>query len=227
MIRFPWLAALLVPQVCALACLLALAAVPATALAQGPQTRQQALQALSHADPAQRLAAMLRLADIGTAEDAQALLPRLADRDATVRRVALPAIWRLWGRSGDAAIDALYEQGLNLMQARDLPNAVLLFSEIIAKRPAFAEAWNKRATIYFLLNQYELSMKDCQEVLQRIPQHFGALSGYAQMLAERGELERALELLERAYLVNPSMGNAELMIQDLKRQIEQKRKKSA
>ena len=113
------------------------------------------------------------------------------------------------------------------MQARDLPNAVLLFSEIIAKRPAFAEAWNKRATIYFLLNQYELSMKDCQEVLQRIPQHFGALSGYAQMLAERGELERALELLERAYLVNPSMGNAELMIQDLKRQIEQKRKKSA
>ena len=224
MIHLPW--KLLFGPACSLALVLLLALHGKDAVAQGPQTRQQALQALSHADPAQRLAAMLRLADIGTAEDAQALLPRLADLDTTVRRVALPAIWRLWGRSGDAVIDALYEQGLNLMQARELPKAVLLFSEIIARRPAFAEAWNKRATIYFLLDQYELSMKDCEEVLQRIPQHFGALSGYAQMLTERGELERALELLERAYQVNPSMGNAELMIQDLKRQIEQKRKKS-
>ena len=226
MIRFTWLTCVLLPRVGALACWLALAAAPATALAQAPQTRQQALQALSHADPAQRLAAMLRLADIGTAADAQAVLPRLADRDATVRRVALPAIWRLWGRSGDAAIDALYEQGLDLMQAGELAKAVLLFSEIIAKRPAFAEAWNKRATIYYLMNEYELSMKDCDEVLKRIPMHFGALSGYSQMLAERGQPERALEYLERAFSVNPNMGNAELMIEDLRRQLDAKRKKS-
>ena len=224
MIRLPWKHVF--GPACSLALVLMLALHGDGASAQAPQTRQQALQALNHADPAQRLAAMLRLADIGTAADAQAVLPRLADRDATVRRVALPAIWRLWGRSGDAAIDALYEQGLDLMQASELAKAVLLFSEIIAKRPAFAEAWNKRATIYYLMNEYELSMKDCDEVLKRIPMHFGALSGYSQMLAERGQPERALEYLERAFSVNPSMGNAELMIEDLRRQIDAKRKKS-
>lgn len=196
------------------------------ALAQGGLSRQQALQALNHSDPAQRLVGLLRLADVGAAEDGDAVLARLHDPDATVRRVATPAIWRLWGRSGDPTIDLLYEQGVALMQSGDLPKAVLVFTGIIAKRPAFAEAWNKRATLYFMLDQYDLSMKDCDEVLKRIPKHFGALSGYAQMLVERGQLERSLEMLERAYRVNPNMGNADLMIQDLKQRIEEKRKKS-
>jgi tetratricopeptide (TPR) repeat protein len=203
---------------------LAFGALPA--LGQGPMNRQQALQDLNHVDPAQRFVAILRLADTGDAADAEALMPRLADRDATVRRVAVAAVWRLWGRSGDAAIDALYEQGVGLMQSGELPKAVEVFSNIIGQRPAFAEAWNKRATIYYLMNEYDLSMKDCDEVLKRIPGHFGALSGYSQMLAERGQHERALAYLERAFSVNPNMGNAELMIEDLKRQIDLKRKKT-
>ena len=145
---------------------------------------------------------------------------------ALVRQAALAMIWRLWGRSGDAAIDKLYEQGMGLMQSGNLPRAVAVFSGIISQRPAFAEAWNKRATLYYMLNQYDLSMKDCDEVLKRIPNHFGALSGYAQMLAERDQPERALDLLERAYRVNPNSGNAEPLMDDLRRQIEAKRKKS-
>ena len=226
MIRFSWLTCVLLPRVGALACWLVLAAAPATALAQAPLNRQQALNALGDVDPSMRMLGMVRLADIGTAADADALLPRLADPDPTVRRIAVPAIWRLWGRSGDAAIDALYETGIGLMQSGDLPKAVLVFSDIIGKHPTFAEAWNKRATIYYLMNEYELSMKDCDEVLKRIPKHFGALSGYSQMLAERGQPERALEYLERALSVNPNMGSAELMIQDLRRQVSAKQKKS-
>lgn len=194
--------------------------------AQAPLNHAQALSALGHADPARRLEGMLRLDALGTASDADAVLPRLADAEPALRRVALALVWRLWGRSGDAAIDALYEQGTELMQAGELPKAVLVFSDIIAKRPAFAEAWNKRATLYFLLDQYELSMKDCDEVLKRVPAHFGALSGYAQMLAELGQVERALEYLERAYQVNPNMANAELMIEDLRRQVEARRRRS-
>lgn len=203
-----------------------LLAAPAPVSAQAPLNRAQALSALQHADPARRLEGMLRLDDLGTAADADSVLPRLADAEPALRRVALALVWRLWGRSGDAAIDALYEQGTELMQAGDLPKAVLVFSDIIAKRPAFAEAWNKRATLYFMLDQYELSMKDCDEVLKRVPGHFGALSGYAQMLAELGQVERALEYLERAYRVNPNMANAELMIEDLRRQVESRRRKS-
>ena len=224
---FSWFTSRLCTPVCAVAIALSFVAAPPVAAQQGPLNRQQALQALKHADPVRRLEGMLRLTDIGTAADADALMPRLLDADPTLRQAAVAMIWRLWGRSGDAAIDTLYQQGVDLMQSGNLPRAVVVFTDIISKRPAFAEAWNKRATLYYMLDQYELSMKDCDEVLKRVPNHFGALSGYAQMLATRDQPERALEYLERAYRVNPNSGNAEPMIEYLRLQIEAKRKKSA
>ena len=71
---------------------------------------------------------------------------------------------------------------------------------------------------------YALSMQDCEEVLKRMPTHFGALVGYAQMLAEREQPEKALNLMERASKVNPYLANAELMMAALRIQIENKRK---
>ena len=225
MTRCSWLPFLRCAWACASALTLARGAA-APASGAGPLDRQQALQALGHADPLHRLEGMVRLADIGTAADADALMPRLQDADPTLRQAAVAIVWRLWGRSGDAAIDARYQQGMQLMQSGELPKAVLVFTDIITRRPAFAEAWNKRATIYYMMDLYELSMKDCDVVLKRVPNHFGALSGYAQMLAERDQPERALEYLERAYRVNPGIGNAEPAIEDLRRRIELKRKKS-
>lgn len=221
-----WLASRLCALACASTLVLTLGALAPAQAQQGPLNRQQALQALDDADPLRRLEGMVRLADIGTAADTDALMPSLLDTDPTLRLTALGIIWRLWGRSGDEAIDKLYEQGMGLMQAGNLPKAVAVFSDIISQRPDFAEAWNKRATLYYMLDQYDMSMKDCDEVLKRVPNHFGALSGYAQMLGERDQPERALELLERAYRVNPNSGNAELMIDGLRRQIEARRKKS-
>jgi tetratricopeptide (TPR) repeat protein len=150
--------------------------------------------------------------------------PLLGDAEPAVRQVALATVWQLWGKSGDAAIDKLYQEGLDRMQDGDMPKAIQLFNAIIAKRPAFAEAWNKRATIYYRSGEYDLSMQDCEEVIKRLPQHFGALVGYAQMLAERNQPERALELMERASKVNPYLANAELMMAALRIQIENKRK---
>jgi tetratricopeptide (TPR) repeat protein len=196
------------------------------AMAQTEPGRLQALAALDNPDPALRLAAMVRLSELGTAADADAVLPRLADTQPALRQFALALVWHLWGRSGDAAIDAAYTRGLALMQSGDLTGAVQVFSDIIDKRPAFAEAWNKRATLYFMLDRYEQSMRDCDEVLARIPKHFGALSGYAQMLARRGQPERALEYLERAYRINPNMADADRMIEALRRQIDTRRKNS-
>ena len=185
---------------------------------------QQARKALGHAEPQRRINGMAQLTQLGTAKDADAVYPLLDDAQPAVRQVALATIWQLWGKSGDAAIDKLYAEGLKRMQDGDTPKAVKVFSDIIAKRPAFAEAWNKRATIYFMAGEYELSMQDCEKVLELLPQHFGALVGYAQMLAERSQPERALELMERASKVNPYLANAELMMAALRIQIENKRK---
>ena len=185
---------------------------------------QQARKALGHAEPQQRINGMYQLTKLGTAKDADAVYPLLDDAQAEVRLVALATVWQLWGKSGDMAIDKLYQEGLDKMRDGDTASAIKVFSAIIAKRPAFAEAWNKRATIYYMSGDHELSMQDCEKVLELIPQHFGALVGFAQMLAERSQPERALALMERASKVNPYLANAELMMAALRIQIENKRK---
>jgi tetratricopeptide (TPR) repeat protein len=185
---------------------------------------QQAQKALSHAEPERRINGLRRLLKRGTAKDAGLVYPLLSDTEPAVRQAALATVWQLWGRSGDAAIDKLYREGLNLMQSGDTPKAIEVFGSIIAKRPEFAEAWNKRATIYYMSGEYDLSLRDCEEVLKRVPQHFGALVGYAQMLSERSQPERALELMERASQVNPYLANADLMMRALRVQIETNRK---
>ncbi len=185
---------------------------------------QQARKALGHAEPQRRIHGMYQLTKLGTAKDADAVYPLLDDTQAEVRLVALATVWQLWGKSGDAAIDKLYQEGVDKMRDGDTAGAIKVFSAIIAKRPAFAEAWNKRATIYYMAGDYELSMQDCEKVLELMPQHFGALVGFAQMLAERSQPDRALALMERASKVNPYLANAELMMAALRIQIENKRK---
>ena len=213
-------------QLAFVCCLIAATLSWEAAHANEPMTQKQALRTLNHSDPQQRFEAMNRLALIGTADAADAVLPRLHDEEPVLRNVALSTVWQMWGRTGDKEIDTLYGDGTAEMKEGNVLEAIRIFSDIITKRPAFAEAWNKRATLYFMIGQYELSMQDCEAVLQRVPNHFGALSGYAQMLAERDQPEKALDLMQRAVAVNPNMVNADLLMADLRRRIDTKRKQS-
>ncbi len=189
-----------------------------------PSDYQQAQEDVAHGNTAQRINGLNRLSQIGTAADASTVYPLLSDADPSVRSVAQAVIWQLWGHSGDAAIDREYQQGVELMSAGDLTHAIDMFTHIIEIQPVFAEAWNKRATLYFMIGQYDLSILDCEEVLKRVPQHFGALSGYARMLVDKGQFERALDYMERANLINPQMPNAAEMILQLRKQISAKKK---
>ena len=135
-------------------------------------------------------------------------------------------MWQIWSRSGNKEIDARYQQGVEQMNASKLREALATFSSIIAKRPAFAEAWNKRATLYYLLGELDLSLKDCDEVIKRNPNHFGALSGYAQIYLQKGELELAKTYFERAYKVNPNMEGIPDAIEQLQQTLEEKRRRS-
>jgi tetratricopeptide (TPR) repeat protein len=175
-------------------------------------TRAQALAALVQADPAARLSGVERLAELGAMADADVLLGRLGDTDPRVRLAAEAAIWRIWSRSGDPEIDKLFAQGLQQVQAAALDDALTTFNEIVQRKPDFAEGWNKRATIYFLLGQNEKSLADCAEVFKRNPQHFGALSGAGQIQLQLGNPRRALEFFHRAVEVNPNLdGPAQLI----------------
>jgi len=175
-------------------------------------TRQQALKATEQPEATARLAGVERLAEIGQMADADRLLPRLGDTDPRVRESAGDAMWRIWSRSGDPAIDALFARGVGQMQAAALDDALATFNDIVARKPAFAEGWNKRATIYFLMGENEKSLKDCDEVFKRNPNHFGALSGAGQIHLKLGNLELALEFFKRAVRVNPNLEGLAQMI---------------
>ena len=83
-------------------------------------------------------------------------------------------------------------------------------------RPEFAEGWNKRATVYFLLGEDDMSLKDCAEVLKRNPRHFGVLAGYGQIYLRKGELQRSLEFFEQALAINPNMTGVQASIDALR-----------
>jgi tetratricopeptide (TPR) repeat protein len=205
------------------------AAVLATshAFAQEPEDalRQRALADLQQKDAQTRAGACAVLAERGTPADLPLLMAALYDPDARVRQTAEGAIWQVWGRSGDQATDRVFERGLAQMQSRELPAAVKTFSQVIGMKPDFAEGWNKRATVYFLLGENDLSLKDCAEVLKRNPQHFGVLSGYGQIYVRKGDLERALDYFRRALAINPNMEGVRGSIELIEKVLVERRRK--
>ena len=189
-----------------------------SALAQAPPapSREQSLADLGRPDIETRRLAAAWLGDTGRMEDGPALVRALRDPDVVVRALAENSLWRVWSRSGDAEVDALFALGVEQLSLRQGPAAVELFTRIIEKKPDFAEGWNKRATVYFLMGEYDKSLSDCDEVIKRNPVHFGALSGYGQIYLQLGEPERALPYLERALAVNPNMEQVERVVEQLK-----------
>ena len=206
--------------------MLAWALLMSVATAADPSlTRQQASRALSDPDPVTRRAATIQLGEIGRMSDVAALVKALRDRDEATRATAEAAIWEIWGRSGDAEIDALYQRGMELMNFGAAGEAIRIFTAIIRKKPDFAEGWNKRATLYYTVGEYEKSLRDCDEVIKRNPLHFGALSGYGLIYVQLNQPERALDYLKRALKINPNMPGVEGNIESLQKQLDDKRKK--
>jgi len=188
-------------------------------------TREEALQALTGAADAEaRQRAVRWLAEKGAMEDIPALVQALRDVDSRVRAFAENAMWQVWSRSGDAEADRLFAVGVEQMQARQAEAAVETFTGVIARRPEFAEGWNKRATVYYLLGEYTKSLADCDEVLKRNPYHFGALSGYGMIYLQLDQPTRALEYFERALAVNPNLSSVQEAADKLKALLIRRRK---
>jgi tetratricopeptide (TPR) repeat protein len=189
-------------------------------------SRAEALDVLKRGDPQLKRRAVLWLGDAGTMDDVPVLLVGLRDDDEWVRAVAEQSIWSIWGRSGDDRIDALMRQGVEEMQAGRLKQAVATFTRVIKAKPAFAEAWNKRATAYWLLGNSKASLADCDEVMKRNPYHFGALAGYGQIWFARGETEKSLEYFRKALALNPNMQGVALNIEGLEQLLAEKRRRT-
>ncbi len=114
-------------------------------------------------------------------------------------------IWREWSKSGSAAMDLLLQRGRDAMDEGDTAAAIEHLTALIDHAPEFAEAWNARATAYFQAGLFGPSVADIQQVLALNPRHFGAMVGFARMLEETGQSDRALILYRAALAIHPNL----------------------
>ena len=205
---------------------LALTLAAGAAFPAPPASRDEALAALEDPVTERRAEAVVWVANHGRMDDTALLHKRLQDESPFVRGYAERGLWLLWSRSGDPDIDRVMAQGVEEMQDGRHAEAIATFSEVIRRRPAFAEAWNKRATVYYLAGEYRKSLADCDEVLKRNPRHFGAISGYGQIHFKLEDYEKAITWWRRALEVNPNMVGVELNIKGAEQLLKQRRARS-
>jgi len=121
-------------------------------------------------------------------------------------------IWSVWNEHPrDIELTEKLELGAELMQYGDYDYALKIFDNILASDPGWSEAWNKRATVFFLMKQYKKSLSDIDKVLNIESRHFGALSGQARIFIKLNEYEKAIISLKKALKFYPAFRSSELI----------------
>ena len=141
-------------------------------------------------------------------------------KDLSSAQVIENEIWEIWSihpsddRRGFRLTELLI-QGTRLMNMRELSKAYQIFTKVITVESDWAEAWNKRATVLYLMKQYESSLADIEITLVLEPRHFGALSGQALNYIELNLYEKAIESYKSAQKIYPLLDSAKKMIPEL------------
>ncbi|GMQ76793.1 MAG: hypothetical protein BMS9Abin01_2088 [Gammaproteobacteria bacterium] len=143
------------------------------------------------------------------------VLETTGDRQAA--RAAEAEIWRIWTESGRRDIDALMIEGVGAMSSRRIEDAIAIFGRITESAPEFAEGWNKRATAYYLNQDYADSVRDIQRTLELEPRHFGAISGMGLIFLSRGDEVGALAAFEAVLAIYPHAPGARERVEGLRR----------
>jgi tetratricopeptide (TPR) repeat protein len=177
----------------------------------------QAIGVLQQGTTSERRQAAEVLARVGDQRAVQPLVQALRDPDQLVRDTAEQALWSIWHRSGSAETDTRLQDGIAEMQRGAYARAVDIFTEVIDMAPGFAEGYNKRATTYYLMQEFEQSIRDCEKTLALNPVHFGALSGTGLNYLGLHDLRKALAYFERAVAVNPNMPQIQAYIDAIRK----------
>ena len=141
-------------------------------------------------------------------------------KDLPTAQIVEKKIWKIWmihpsdDRRGFRLTELLI-QGYRLMNMGELSKAYKLFTRVIATEPDWSEAWNKRATVLYLMNRYQSSLDDIKITLTLEPRHFGALSGQALNYIELKQYEKAIQSYKAAQKIYPALDSAKRMIPEL------------
>ena len=129
-------------------------------------------------------------------------------------------IWAIWLQTPSDTAALLMARAKAAIDAQQGDIALKLLDATIKLRPDYVEAWNRRATLYYLRNDYGRSLADIQQVLVREPRHFGALAGLGMIMQDLGDDKRALEAFRKALAVNPHLDKVPDLVKTLTEKVE-------
>ncbi|MBR0696867.1 M48 family metallopeptidase [Bradyrhizobium lablabi] len=144
---------------------------------------------------------------------------KAAPDEASARHVEA-RIWALWLQTPSDTAALLMVRSKAAIDAQNYDIALKLLDAVVKLRPDYIEAWNRRATIYYLKNDYTRSLEDIRQVLAREPRHFGALAGLGMIMQEIGDDKRALDAFRKALAVDPYLEKVPEMVKQLSEKVE-------
>ena len=131
-------------------------------------------------------------------------------------------IWKIWStHPTDKNLTLIMQKGSNLININKPNDAINIFTNLIDLDPYWAEAWNKRATVFYLIGEYQKSQNDIDKVLELEKRHFGALAGQGLVNIKLKNYEKAIQSYEKVQQIYPSMQSPKLMIEQIKKLIKE------
>ena len=131
-------------------------------------------------------------------------------------------IWKIWStHPKENKLTLMLSEGSGLVKKNQLNGAIKLFTKVIELDPNWAEAWNKRATVFYLLGEFQKSQDDIDEVLKLEERHFGALAGQGLVNIQLKNYEKAIMSYKKAQKIYPSMKSPKIMIKEIEELIKQ------
>ena len=131
-------------------------------------------------------------------------------------------IWKIWStHPSNKELTVKLEEGSSLVRVNEFSKAIEIFTEVIDKDPKWAEAWNKRATVLYLIGDYQASQNDINKVLSLEKRHFGALAGQGLVNIKLKNYEKAIKSYKQALEIHPYMKSPEIMIQQIEELIKE------
>ena len=144
---------------------------------------------------------------------------KVAPDEASAKNVE-SRIWALWMQTPSDTAALLMVRAKAAMDAQQYYIALKLLDAVVKLRPDYIEGWNRRATVYYLQNDYAHSLQDIEQVLVREPRHFGALAGLGMIMQDIGDDKRALEAFRKALAVNPYLDKVPELVKTLTEKVE-------
>ena len=163
-----------------------------------------------------RKVAALALSLVGGRRCICDLARQLRDPDPVVNQMAEHALWSIWFRLGNPAAHKQLLSGLEHLNNREFDAAEHRFSHAIELDPEFAEAYNQRAIVHYLREEYAPSVADCDKAVELMPEHFGAWAGMGHCYLHLGHNDKAIESYEKALEINPHLDCVKQAVTELK-----------